>query len=213
VVASSAFGNLETVCRTVERIEAGGTAAASPLDLPNASPNVVAASVAICFGAGALNLMVTSGATAGADALALATRAIRAGRADRMIVVGAESLTAPVSALLAEVGVGTEALFEGAAALVLERGPRTGVLGYARVESAGGPGKGPERIALTSADGSLVTVQEPPAWAGLALGAAGVLQAVFAARAIAQGKAARAEIVTGGALGERTARAVLTAIH
>ncbi len=64
-----------------------------------------------------------------------------------------------------------------------------------------------------TSDGALAAVQETPVRAGFASGAAGVLQAMFAARAIAQGKAARAEIVTGGALSDGTARAVLAAVR
>jgi 3-oxoacyl-[acyl-carrier-protein] synthase II len=204
VVASSNFGNLDTVCRTVTQIRSGNAADTSPLDLPNASPNVVAASVAIYFGAGGPNLMVTSGATSGLDALAIAARVVRAGRADRMIVVGAEAETEPVTKLLAQAGVTPEAAFEGAVALIVECCRSTEWPGYARVDAVGLPGDGPERVKLVSKVDRTVSVYEPPTRSGLAYGAMGILQAAFAAMEIGNGTATRAEIVTGGQLGSNT---------
>ena len=210
VVASSNFGNLETVCRTVERINAGGTADASPLDLPNASPNVISASVAIYFGAGAVNLTVTNGATSGLDALALAVRAIRAGRANRMIVVGTEASSDPLSRLLAHSGVAPEAAFEGAAALVLDRNENGGRR-YARIDRVGEPCQGPQQVILRAARGEPIRSYPDPFRRGLAYGAMGVLQTAFAARAIQTGPAVTADIVTGGVLGDNARGAVISA--
>lgn len=120
VIAASNYGNLDTVCRAVDCIAAQDSQATSPLDLPNASPNVVASSIAIYFGAGALNIMTTSGRGAGLDAIIMAIRALRAGRADRLIVVGAETASDPVRRLLSQNGWEVDAGFEGAAAIILE---------------------------------------------------------------------------------------------
>jgi 3-oxoacyl-[acyl-carrier-protein] synthase II len=120
VIAASNYGNLDTVCRAADCIAEQNSQATSPLDLPNASPNVVASSIAIYFGAGALNIMTTSGPWAGLDALSMAFRALRAGRADRLIVVGTESASDPVRRLLSQDGWEVDDGFEGAAAIILE---------------------------------------------------------------------------------------------
>ena len=62
----------------------------SPLDAPNASSNVIASTIAIRFRFGGPNLMVCSGTTSGLDALALSRLLLQPGRADRVVVVGAE---------------------------------------------------------------------------------------------------------------------------
>ena len=126
VVVSSNLGNLDTVCRVVETIHAGSVNDTSALDLPNASSNVVATSIAIRFGCRALNLMLCSGAGSGVDAVYVAANAIRAGRARRMIVVGVEPASVAAARLMREsfqawLGNGeAPRLGEGAGALVLE---------------------------------------------------------------------------------------------
>jgi 3-oxoacyl-[acyl-carrier-protein] synthase II len=90
VIASSNLGNVGTVRRVAATVRESGVREVSPLDVPNASSNVVASSVAIWFRLGGPNLMVCSGATSGLDAVALAVLLLRAGRADRCVVVGAE---------------------------------------------------------------------------------------------------------------------------
>lgn len=90
VVASSNLGNAETVCRVVNNLTTGSLRDVSPLDAPNVSSNIIASTVAIWFGCGGPNLMVCSGATSGLDAFRLGARLLQAGRAGRVIVVGAE---------------------------------------------------------------------------------------------------------------------------
>jgi 3-oxoacyl-[acyl-carrier-protein] synthase II len=154
VVASSNLGNLDTVCEVVATIHAGGVRATSPLDLPNASSNVIATTLAIRFGCQAVNLMVCSGATSGLDALYLAANAVRAGRAQRVVVVGVEPLNPTVIRLMRESAVawlGTAdglRLGEGAAAVVVEAGPSAlerGARVYGRIGGYGfAPGMGVE---------------------------------------------------------------------
>ena len=120
VVVSTNFAIAETVCRVVRTIHDGGVVATSPMDLPNVSGNSVASSIAIWFGLAGHNITVSAGATSGTDAIHLAACAIRAGRADRMVVVGVEPASEPASRL-AEDGAGVRpGTFDGAAALVLE---------------------------------------------------------------------------------------------
>jgi 3-oxoacyl-[acyl-carrier-protein] synthase II len=100
----------------------------SPLDAPNASSNVIASTIAIWFRSGGPNLMVCSGATSGLDALALGCTLLRAGRADRVLVVGVEPDDEVAARLfrenLARLGT-TGELRAGAACIVLERSTET----------------------------------------------------------------------------------------
>jgi len=102
VIVSSNLCNLDTVCRVVETIRVSHVKDISSMDLPNASSNVVATSIAIRFGLQAINLMLCNGATSGIDALYLAANAIRAGRAQRMLVVGVEPTNPTVAKLMGE---------------------------------------------------------------------------------------------------------------
>lgn len=90
VVACSNLGNLATVQAITHTLHTGGLADVSALDAPNASSNVIASTVAMWFRFGGPNLMVCSGATAGLDGVLLAGALLRAGRAQRVVVVGAE---------------------------------------------------------------------------------------------------------------------------
>ncbi|MEU7760788.1 MULTISPECIES: beta-ketoacyl synthase N-terminal-like domain-containing protein [Micromonospora] len=120
VVASSNLGNVGTVAGIVTTARADGWRAVSPLSAPNASPNVVASSVAIWFGFGGPCLMCCSGATSGLDALAAGLRLLAAGRADRVVVVGAEPDDDIAVALHATRPGCPGPLRAGAACLVLE---------------------------------------------------------------------------------------------
>lgn len=126
VIASSNLCNLDTVCKVVYEIRTHRVDRISPMDLPNASSNEVASNLAIWFGLKAFSLMICNGATSGIDALYIGASALRAGRAERILVVGVEPLTPVVETLMREsvdawVGNAFHArLGEGAGALVLE---------------------------------------------------------------------------------------------
>ncbi|MBL3669479.1 3-oxoacyl-ACP synthase [Streptomyces sp. M2CJ-2] len=117
VVVSSNFSNLDTVARALDTIREETAAAASPMDLPNASSNVIASSIAIRFGLNGPNLLVCNGATSGLDAVHWALTMIRASRVDRVLVVGVEPDNDVVRRLLD----GGHAV-DGGAAVVLENG-------------------------------------------------------------------------------------------
>ena len=102
VIVSSNLGNIDTVCRVVETLRRAHIKETSALDLPNASSNVVASTIAIWFGCRAINLTLCSGSTSGTDALYVAATAIRSGRADRMLVVGVEPSNPWVAKLMEE---------------------------------------------------------------------------------------------------------------
>lgn len=90
VACASNRGNLDTVVRVARTISESHARESSPLDLPNASSNIIASSCAIRFGLKGCNLMVASGQGSGFQALWLASHAIRSGRAERMLVVASE---------------------------------------------------------------------------------------------------------------------------
>ena len=124
VVIASNTGNLDTVCNAADIIRREHVNATSSMDLPNASSNVVASTVAIRFGLQAMNLMICSGAAASLDALVVAANAIRNGRATRMLVGSVETDGLALRSLLAGQRLdsveGDAPLLEGAACVVLE---------------------------------------------------------------------------------------------
>ncbi|MEU8893052.1 beta-ketoacyl synthase N-terminal-like domain-containing protein [Streptomyces sp. NPDC048442] len=115
MVVSSNFGNLDTVVRALDTIREETVTATSPMDLPNASSNVIASSAAIRYGLRGPNLMVCNGETSGLDAVHWAVTMITAGRTDRVLVLGVEPDNDVVRRLLG----GTRAV-DGGAALLLE---------------------------------------------------------------------------------------------
>ncbi|MCA6094683.1 3-oxoacyl-ACP synthase [Streptomyces sp. SCA3-4] len=118
VVVSSNYGNLDTICRAMDTITRETAASGSPMDLPNASSNVVASSVAIRYGLRGPNLMLCNGATSGLDAVHWAQTLIEAGRASHALVLGVEPDNEAVRDFL-----GGARTIDGAVALVLESGP------------------------------------------------------------------------------------------
>lgn len=119
LVVASCYGNAATVCAVSEQIAADGVAATSPMDLPNASSNVVAAALAIRFGVTGVCLTVCNGHGSGWDALLWADRLLAAGRARRVLVVGVET---PSDAERRVRGGQAPPLVDGAAAVLLTRG-------------------------------------------------------------------------------------------
>ncbi|PSR68660.1 hypothetical protein C8258_09195 [Nocardia sp. MDA0666] len=205
VIVSSNFGNLDTVCRIVgDHI---GPGERSPMDLPNASSNVVASSIAIRFGLFGPNLMLCSGANSGLDAVDWATVLLGSDRAARVVVVGVEVSNAVVRRFAP--ARAASGLFHGAACLVIERAdpairpPRAVVGACARGRA------GIESLVATAvnrwytpdfgAAGELARVVNTPetvdlaARFGAASGALGVLQAAYAAN-----RPGRSLLTTGG---------------
>jgi 3-oxoacyl-[acyl-carrier-protein] synthase II len=115
VIASSNLGNADTVCRVVDTLREETVTGTSPMDLPNASSNVIATSVAIRFGLRGPNLMVCNGDNSGVDAVFLATTMIAAGRVERVLVLGVEPDSEPARKLL-----GAGRVLDGAVALLVE---------------------------------------------------------------------------------------------
>ncbi|GIF02259.1 beta-ketoacyl synthase N-terminal-like domain-containing protein [Paractinoplanes rishiriensis] len=135
VVASSNYGNLDTVCGTVDTIDEHTYAGASPMLLPSTASNVVASWIAITYRLRGANLTLCNGATSGLDAVHWAGHLVRAGRVDSVLVIGVEPGNDAVT------GLAGAPAFDGAVAVVVEstgsaaaRGAtvRAGIGGYAR---------------------------------------------------------------------------------
>lgn len=176
-VVSSNFGNLSTVTGTLDTIRAETVTGTSPMDLPNASSNVIASSVAIRYGLRGPNFMLCNGETSGLDAVRWAAVAIAAGRADRMLVLGVE----PDDEVGRRLLDGGHAV-DGGAALVLESedaAAARGSVARARVgrytRAAGEPAVR-RRLSAGLADGVVADAPQLPEHSGRASGALGVIQ-------------------------------------
>jgi 3-oxoacyl-[acyl-carrier-protein] synthase II len=119
VVTSSNFGNLDTVCQAVRTIDEHTYLGTSPMMLPATSSNVTASWLAITHGLRGANVTLCNGPTSGLDAVRWARLLITAGRVTRVLVVGVEPDLPEVRHVVDD---GGGALFDGAAAIVLERG-------------------------------------------------------------------------------------------
>ncbi|MEV6521559.1 beta-ketoacyl synthase N-terminal-like domain-containing protein [Longispora sp. NPDC051575] len=217
VVVSSNLGNLDTVCAAAETIARESVTGLSPMDLPNASSNVVASSVAIWFGLRGANLMVCNGATSGLDAVRWARVLVGSGRVRHALVVGVEVDNEVVRRL-----TGAERLFHGAAALVVESAANAAARGvtaratlgrYERRAVGAVPGTGlwlvPERHATAAPPG--VTPLDLSRRYGAASGALGVLQCAAAATWIHGGHGPTALATAGGPEDDATATLLLSA--
>ncbi|MFE4958060.1 beta-ketoacyl synthase N-terminal-like domain-containing protein [Streptomyces sp. NPDC056653] len=115
-VVSTNFGNVDTVCETVETIARDTYLGTSPMLLPATSSNVVASWLAITHGLRGANLTLCNGRTSGLDAVNWARLLIGAGRVERALVVGVE----PDNPAVRHLAPGQGEFFDGAAALALE---------------------------------------------------------------------------------------------
>jgi len=123
VVASSNLGNVGAVTDVVAMVRDGRRKQISPLAAPGVSGNVLSSAVAIWFGFGGPALMICSGAASGLDAVTAGTRLVRAGRAARVVVVGAEpadEVAAALHGLREPVRDARPPLRQGSACVILE---------------------------------------------------------------------------------------------
>ncbi|MFI6173290.1 beta-ketoacyl synthase N-terminal-like domain-containing protein [Nocardia sp. NPDC051052] len=206
VVVSSNLGNVHTVCDIVARVARESYRAVSPLELPNASSNVIAAAIALRFGFTGPNLMLCNGATSGVDAVRAGARLIGSGRADRVVVVGVEPADDTATAVMVASGAdqpGAVALRAAAACVVLEPARGTGVL-----VGHGGLERSWDELAENAIRPSLCMVPhgrdlvarqqvDLTARLGETYGAHGVLQAAIAAHLLGTGEHRQALIVAG----------------
>jgi 3-oxoacyl-[acyl-carrier-protein] synthase II len=90
LVAASCYGNLSATCGVAEQLHRGGVTRISPMDLPNASSNVIASQIAIRNGIKGVCLTVDDGPSSGEAVLRWAARLLRSGRCTRVIAVASE---------------------------------------------------------------------------------------------------------------------------
>ncbi|HEX7659403.1 MAG TPA: beta-ketoacyl synthase N-terminal-like domain-containing protein [Pseudonocardiaceae bacterium] len=124
VVVASNLGNVATVCDVVHTVRTEGGKSVSPLIAPNASSNIIASTIAMRYAFTGPNLLVSSGATAGIDAIRLGALLIRRGRTHRAVVVGVEpddeiarslcpGIRAAAAAVILEPALGSDGLLLG----------------------------------------------------------------------------------------------------
>jgi 3-oxoacyl-[acyl-carrier-protein] synthase II len=202
VVVSSNYGNLDTVCRVADTIRAEGVLGTSPMDLPNASSNVIASSLAIMFGLRGPNLMVCNGQTSGLDAMHWAYVLTASGRARRVLVVGVEPTNEAVARLAGDT-------FDGAAALVVESAESARARDAAALATVG---RYQHRTRIdTAGDAEFVIAGKDIEQAlGHASGALGVLQSVAGVVRLGRGGTGSVLAVAGGDGHEATASLVLS---
>ncbi|MEU6231567.1 beta-ketoacyl synthase N-terminal-like domain-containing protein [Kitasatospora sp. NPDC047058] len=200
VVASSNFGNLDTVARALDTLREETVTATSPMDLPNASSNVIASSAAIRYGLRGPNLMVCNGETSGLDAVHWAATLITAGRAGRVLVLGVEPDNEVVRRLL-----GGERAVDGGAALVVESRAAAAARSATVRAVLGGYRRGAGEAAARGRRWEL------PAHLGRASGAAGLLQVAAAVGFFDAGEPGPVQAVTGTADGDARADLLLLA--
>ncbi|WP_062214287.1 beta-ketoacyl synthase N-terminal-like domain-containing protein [Streptomyces sp. NBRC 109706] len=229
VVVSSNYGNIDTIRRAMDTIVEHTAAASSPMDLPNASSNVVASSVAIRFGLRGPNLMLCNGATSGLDAVHWALTLLRGGRASHVLVLGVEPDNEAVRELLEG-----ERTIDGAVGLVLESEESAAERGVPALASVGGYVR---RAGLEACLGQLAAGEErrPGLWQvpesasavlpeglldgvprhdvtesfGTGSGALGVLQCAAALGWFADGGAGPVYVTAGGDADDATAGLVV----
>jgi hypothetical protein len=143
LIVASCYGNVDTVCRVAAEIEQGGVPSISPMELPNASGNIVCSTLAIKYGWRGVNLTITSGADSGARAMDTAVDLLVAGRCHTVVVVSVESANAYERAIREGLP-----LLDGAVCAILTR-PKS--VGHQRLRrDTEGPGDGgsvPDRFA------------------------------------------------------------------
>lgn len=178
VIVASSFGNVDTLLRCVDQIAEANTDVLSPMDLPNASANVIAATLAIWFGLRGPNLLVANGARSGEDALLFASNMLRTGVVERVLVCGTEVAQPTLDRLFAHAGKPEQTPINVSAAVVLDRSSSAEISLVCN----------PSQISLHSSSGASINAADSPlsATPGLlrAYGAAGILAVISAQQAL-----------------------------
>jgi len=96
IVMGSAVGGIRTVTQAQQQISSAGNHRVTPYFMLRILGNVGAAQVAIVHGLKGPALSVNTACSAGADATGLAFEKLKAGEADLMVAVGADSILCPL---------------------------------------------------------------------------------------------------------------------
>jgi 3-oxoacyl-[acyl-carrier-protein] synthase II len=155
LIMASTFGHLDTLIEYDRSLLSNGVARTNPVLMPLGLPSAPGAATALAFRAKAFSITLADGGASSLDALGLATRLLRGGRAKQCVVVSTSSPPRELAASAARAGLLTDvdgvrifdrhsrgcALGEGAAAVVLEpadlaRARGVGALGFVRAHAA-----------------------------------------------------------------------------
>lgn len=204
VSLGTAFGPLDSMLNMTGRVQQKGLRFGSPMIFTHAFINTPGALIAIEYDLRGPNMTHTLGDASSAAALAYALSMLRAGRADLMLVGGAESLADPLVAAMDAEGF-DGVLGEGAAILVLEtaehaagRGarPRAELTGASCLTPCGADGG--ER-ALAAAGAQCARVIDAATVCGHTFGASVALSAACCAALAEAAEEPLAAVARGGA--------------
>lgn len=92
VVLGTALGGIASMAGSQEAITKSGSFRLSPHTVPKMLGNIAAAQIAIAHGLQGPSLTVSTACSAGADAVGMGAMLIKAGQADVVVAVGAESI-------------------------------------------------------------------------------------------------------------------------
>ena len=95
VVVGSGAGPVEYAERQYRDFFARGPHAVGPYSVPCATPGSLASEISIRFGLGGMSTVISNGCTSSTDALGLALELVRGGRAERVLVGGADACITP----------------------------------------------------------------------------------------------------------------------
>ncbi len=122
IVAGQAYATVDVNDRYFQRVlERGDARAAEPRRFPYTSPNAVAGECSVAFGLTGPNLAVGSGLHGGVEALAIGADLVRAGDAERMVVVAVDAPRRAARAIGEANGWPIPA--DGAVAILVSRDP------------------------------------------------------------------------------------------
>jgi len=131
IVLGHSLATLETNYMYYANYTAKGARFAEPRRFPYTTPNAVAGECGVAFGLTGPGVAVGSGFHGGVEALAVATALVRAGDAEKMVVVAVDEIGDIARTLLKAAGHDAAEFRSGAVALLVARDE----LGHARVES------------------------------------------------------------------------------
>ncbi len=119
VIIGSHLGHLDMLEKMIGEILTEGSRALSPLSSPNGAPNVIASAIGSRTGGKALNATIHNGFTSGLDALIYGCQMLTDGRADFLLVGGAEGISPYYLQWLKAHGF--KHVFEGAGLILVEK--------------------------------------------------------------------------------------------
>jgi 3-oxoacyl-[acyl-carrier-protein] synthase-1/3-oxoacyl-[acyl-carrier-protein] synthase II len=120
IVVGETFATLETDATFHARIEDKGVRMAEPRRFPYTSPNAAAGDASVVFGLTGPGFAVGCGPSAAIEALAVAADLVRAGDAERIVVVAVDAVGPAVRAMCERLGLDGVG---GAVGLVVSRSP------------------------------------------------------------------------------------------